>query len=396
MPDKGPVRESGAGASRSRRVFALVLCALALPLPVLVHVMQSGLVEPRIPADTWLREPILGGIHGLTGLPATVSLWLLPLLVFGLAWAVPTGFERLVRVLRIDPHDRAWTSFTWALRSWRGALRWLAIVLLPTIALGAALVGLANAGIFEYDALNPRRPEGLAALLTLSVSFFVLDARNYHSSEPPRRWSPRWPTRQVWFLFGALLAVVGLVYLVGMPDLQAWVGVGPVTPALVARLVGLGIAATLVSILLSWAMELVWLSRTGWSGLPSLWRRGLHPRVLAISAIQWIRPTLYVLAAALPVVAWGWFFVAVMPHAESSLRDLGFSCCANCCALGGFWSPVVATSHWLVAWWWALGLGLLFLASMVLEFLLPWFGRVAWARLMVELGIVEVPGQGEA
>jgi hypothetical protein len=379
-----------------RPAFAIVLGALVLPLPALVQVMQSGPVKPAIPAGEWLGEPVLGRIHAMTGLPATVALWLLPLLVAGLAWVLPAGVERLVRALRIDPHDHAWTSFTWALRSWRGALRWLAIVLLPTLALAAAWWGLAEADVpVVSEWLGEVEAEQVLAVLWLSVSFFLLDARNYAHAVPPRRWSARWPTRQVWLLYGVVLAAAGLLYLLGLHDLQSWIDAQSRDAAGIAKILCVVAFAWTLALLLSWTIDLAWLSRAGWSGLPSVWRRGLHPRVFAASALQWVRASLYFLLALLPIVAWGWFFVAVVPQAEETLADHGLVCCMDCCGPDGFWPAFVGASRWMVKWWWALGLGFLAVVSVVLKCLLPWFGDVAWARLMVERNVVAaVPTAG--
>jgi hypothetical protein len=43
----------------------------------------------------------------------------------------------------------------------------------------------------------------------------------------------------------------------------------------------------------------------------------------------------------------------------------------------------------MVKWWWMIVVGLIAVVSFVLKCLLPWFGGVAWARLMVELEVVE-------
>jgi hypothetical protein len=382
-PQPKPVRDPATAKRRAPRVFAIVLGALVLPLPVFVLVAQSGLVHPAIPASEWQRETVLGAIHAFTGLPAIVVLCLLPFLVAGVAWVMAAGVERLVRAPRIDPHDHAWTSFTWALRSWRGALRWLVIVSLPTLALAAAWVGLSKMEVpVVSEWLRPVEAEQLLGLLWLSLPFFLLDTRNYANDLPPRRWSARWPTRQVWFLFGTGLAALGLLYLLGALDVQPWITAQTETTSGRAILACAVVAVWVLALSLSWVLDLAWLSRADWSGLPAVWRRGLHPRVLATSALQWLRPALYLLPALLPVVVWGWFFVGLLPQAEETLRDHGAE-------LGGFWMPLVHASRWMVAWWWALVVGLIGLASIALECLVRWFGPVAWARLMLELGVVQ-------
>jgi hypothetical protein len=359
----------------------LLLGALVLPLPALVQVMQSGLVEPSIRAGTWLADPVLGTIHARFGLPAMVQLWLLPVVVAGVAWILPIALERLARALRIDPHDHAWTSFTWALRSWRGALRWLAIVVLPTLALFAAWYGLWKAHVLLMP--EPTDPDKLLGLLFLSAPFFLLDARNLVAGTPPRRWSARWPVLPVWILYGAMFAVLGLIGLQARIDAYF-----EAHPDIASRLV-LVLVLWLIGLMSAWMVDLAWLSRAGWSGLPGVWRRGLHPRVLATSALQWLRPTLYFILALLPLALWVWFFVGVAPMAEEALYRQGFGCCSDCCALGGFWGPIVTTSRWLVSWWWLLMVIFLGLVGVLLHCVLPWFGTAAWARLMVERGVID-------
>jgi hypothetical protein len=346
-------------------------------------VMQSGSVDPSVPADAWVRDPVLGAIHSVTGLPALASLFLLPMLAGALAWGLPVAFERIAR--RIDPDDRAWTSFTWALRSWRGALRWLAWVLVPTLALWYIWSALWKAGIVQ--APEPSS-SGLRGLLFLSVPFLLHDARNYASAEPPRRWSARWPTRQVWFLLAAMFAVAGLAFL-GRADLQAKVQALAGSGRGMALLAVIFCVVWLAVLVLDWMVRLAWLGRTPWIGIPSLWRRGLHPRVLATSALQWARPALYLGLALLPLLAWGWFFVLIVPQAEGSLRSACFSCCTACTGSDRFWDAMIDASRHLVAWWWAYSLGASLAASAVLGWLTPWFGEVAWARLMLEMGVVD-------
>jgi hypothetical protein len=362
----------------SRRTwFAIVLGASVLPMPLLLLAMQSGLVQPSIPPGAWLHEPVLDAVHSVVGLPALASLCLLPALLGALAWALPAGLERLAA--HVDPDDRAWTSFIWALRSWRGALRWLAIVLLPTAALVAAQIGLWKADIPVLSQWLEPDTEELFDLLWLSIPFFVLDARNLVMGVPPRRWSARWPTRQSWTLLGALLAAYGLVLLCVHGPLDIDSGMGTDTSQrFAAGWLGFGV----LSFAVTWLFDLTWLSRAGWKDLPAVWRRGFHPRLLAMRAVQCIRPALYLLMAALPFVTWGWFLADLVPHAEEMLRDYGYE-------VGGLWAPIIGASRNLVAWGWVYLIIAFGAVRFVLGALWQWFGEVAWARLMVETGTVD-------
>ena len=365
-----------------KRVFPIAIAALALPVPLLVQVMQSGLVAPSVSADGWLGVPLLGAIHAATGMTAVVQLWLLAAMVGAAGWAVPAGFEQVVRRLRIDPGDNAWTSLAWALHSWRGALRWFAVVFLPTMLVVLVLAALLwGTHLAVVSALL--EGGGVVQLAFLALPFFVLDARNYALDHPARRWSARWPAREVWFLCGAVLAVDGLVWLFVLPHRTPWISSDPPTSGALAAMIGSALAALLFSLLVSWSVGLAWLSRAGWVALPAIWRRGFQPRVLAVVAVQWARPTMYVLLALLPLLAGVWLFVEVVPQAEESLRNAG------CCEQGGFWPPMVDVSRHLVAWWWAYLLGAVNLLSLVVGPSLRWFVDVAWARLMLELGVVD-------
>jgi hypothetical protein len=365
IPAAAPQAVSAARAARRspQAKLALVLGALVLPIPVLLWLMQSGVVDPSIDAATWLKNPLLGGIHAVTGLPAAVSSWLLPLLVFAIAWGLRTGFERIAA--RIDPHDRGWTSFTWALRSWRGASWWLAIVLVPTLAIAAAwtCLSLTDARTVS-DGLGLDDAKAFAGLLWLSLPFFVFDSRNLGPAVPPRRWSARWPTRQALILVGAMLVALGLFLVF---DTQAWIDAQRKQPDGFARMLGLLAIGWPLSLLLTWMLELAWLSRAGWSGLPGVWRRGLHPRVLATLALQWTRPALVFALSLLPLIAWAWFFVSLNPVAEDALRDHGAHCCET-------WQPLIESSRFLVAWWWMLALAVLMVVQLLAAALLPWFG----------------------
>ena len=90
-----------------------------------------------------------------------------------------------------------------------------------------------------------------------------------------------------------LLSVFGAVFAVFESNyLQSRLAALPETPSGMA--IGLGLVIVLIStiLLLSWVLDLVWLNRAGWAEMPAVWRRGLQPRVLATSAVQWIRPSL--------------------------------------------------------------------------------------------------------
>ena len=68
------------------------------------------------------------------------------------------------------------------------------------------VASLAKAGVPLVSAwIGPPTPELLVDLLSVSLPFLLLDARNLVHDEPPRRWSARCPTLQTWTLWGVAI-----------------------------------------------------------------------------------------------------------------------------------------------------------------------------------------------
>jgi hypothetical protein len=335
--------------------LAVAICLGLLVVPAFVEQFHAQFFPDQAFREAaWWDYAPLAWLRRNTGLGLLPLLWLLPAAV-ALAWfAVMLAFEGLAWRLRLDRGDDAWTSFTWALRSWRAWLRWLL-----RAALWAAL-GLIALALPERWRLAGTVP-GVVALA--SLPFLAFNAVNLRPASPPVRFRMRWP--------GAWPFAVGVVGIVLMEaaDLLAKLS-GKLWVVLPVWVVSLAIAAFLL---------VGWMDRSP----PSRWAANLHratrPRVMGAMATQGLRLGLVVIA----------LWLVLLPAAVLLLHTFGdfngalatwIRAGVPTTAEGG----VVEVARFATSWWW-LGLMALFALPATP---LTWFAAVGSGRLLVQLGAV--------
>jgi hypothetical protein len=335
--------------------LALAVCLGLLVVPAFVAQFHAQFFpDQAFRESAWWSYAPLDWLRRRTGLGLRPLLWLLPGAI-ALAWfGVMLAFEGVAFRLRLDRADDAWTSFTWALRSWRAWLRWLLRAALWS------LLGLLALALPERWRLAGTVP-GVVALA--SLPFVAFNADNLRSTEPPARFRMRWP--------GAWAFASGVVGIVAMEAAELFARLsGHPLVVLPVWLASLAIAAFLL---------IGWMERSP----PSRWAPNLHRAtrwpVMGAMATQGLRLGLVVIA----------LWLVLLPAAVLLLHTLGdfYGALERWVRAGVPTTPergVVEVARFATSWWW-LGLMALFALPATP---LTWFAAVASGRLLVQLGVV--------
>jgi hypothetical protein len=306
---------------------------------------------PVFGPSAWLRA------H--TGLDWLQQLWIAVVLVPLLLLVVIVLFEWIVRRLRLDPADDAWTSLAWAMRSWRGWLVWLAWL--------AGAIALSTALEYAIDFLtggDSPDPWTLMAYLPaiagyVGMAFFIGNAANLAPTHPRAFWRPRWP--------GGFAVVVVFA---AMALSKAWEVLIDSRQLSLAADLGMEILLWVPSLIVTSISMLVWLNRSAVHGAGTQLQRAARPRVIAAMWVQQVRFGLILAPFVLLVLATTVLLNFVVPQLEDAVYRSGND-------LSPFWHAWIVAMRWFSMWWW------------VVVLVLVWFFALPPARLLVQLGAVD-------